>query len=126
MEAFGEDTPLLQNLPIFKISESEGLLCIDSINGGVNTVKDPDHLAAVFIANKNWHYCLQHTGDMADLMYIKGRASEHSSKDIYYSVGKVGCPRNIANMAKDIRTVLSIYDRYLDMRHIEHLPFIKR
>lgn len=125
MEAFGEDTPLSQNLPIFKISESEGLLCIDSING-VNNVKDPDHLVAVFVANKNWHYCLQHTEDMVDLLYINGRVSERVSKVIYYSVGKFNCPRNIANMAKDIRTVLSIYDRYLDMRHIEHMPFIKR
>ena len=126
MEAFGEDTPLSKNLPIFKISESECLLCIDSINGGVNAIKDPDHLAAVFVANKNWHYCLQHTGDMADLFYIKERVSKQDSKDIYYSVSKFNCPRNIANMAKDIRTVLSIYDRYLDMRHIEHMPFIKR
>lgn len=126
MEAFGEDTPLSQNLPIFKISESEGLLCISSINSSVNNVKDPDHLAAVFVANKNWHYCLQHTEDMVDLLYIKECISEHYSKDIYYSVGKFECPRNIANMATDIRTVLSIYDRYLGMRHIEHMPFIKR
>lgn len=73
-------------------------------------------MAAVFVANKNWHYCLQHTGDMADLFYIKERVSKQDSKDIYYSVSKFNCPRNIANMAKDIRTVLSIYDRYLDMQ----------
>lgn len=127
MEAFGEDTPLSQNLPIFKISATDRLLCIAGLDGKQTVgVKDPDHLATVYIANRNWHYCLQHTDDIVSLFYILPEDSVLNGAGIFYSLGTFNCPRALTKMAKDIQTVLSIYDRYLNLRHIQHMPFVKR
>ena len=125
MEAFGEDTPLSQNLPIFKISVTDMLLRITALDDKrAVVIKDPDHLAAVYIANRNWHYCLQHTEEVVKLFYILEREPVSEKTDLFYSLCTFDCPRALTNMAKDIKTVLRIYDRYLNLRHIQHMAFV--
>lgn len=123
--AFGKDTELM-NKETVKWYINENSVKMQVMDNGV-IPEDPLQATLTFIAERNWCHCIKQDTDYLDIMYLTSEdgKSRHNNSTIYmYTIGYHGAPASLPKMLTDIDAVMRTFDRYLEMRRVEHISFV--
>lgn len=123
-EAFGDIDLAHKKSPVWLIKGNTIRLHLSD-----DTLRPSDPLIAtkIFLANRNWHTCLAAEKPNTDIYYLiaeRTSGNNHSADDYDYVLGVAEAPSDLVKMSKNINMTRRMFDRYLDMRRIEHLSFV--
>lgn len=124
-KAFGEDTELTNKEPV-KWYIKDDSIKMQTMDGGV-IPENPLQATLAFIAERNWCHCIRQEADYLDIMYLiseDGKYRYDNSTIYTYTIGYHKAPTSLPKMLTDIDAVMRTFDRYLEMRKVEHISFV--